>query len=202
MEEIVRCSGCNQVFCKEHYFFDRHSCPIGNTKERQVPVCPLCGVLVPIGPNESADIKVGHHIDTDCKSQPALALKGRIFKNACSVPKCKKKELVPLRCELCHLNYCISHRNELDHNCMGLLAISANGKRMSASGAAAIKRAVARQSNNNFSDDSGALKKAQQEEVDRQLALAIAASMEAEEENRRRQRQQTSASSDNGCNIS
>lgn len=74
----VRCSGCHKVFCKDHYFFDCHSCPVGNAKERQVPVCPLCGVLVPIGPNESADVKVGHHIDTACKSQPALALKGKV----------------------------------------------------------------------------------------------------------------------------
>ncbi|KAL5971932.1 AN1-type zinc finger protein 2B [Taenia solium] len=199
----VRCSGCHKVFCKDHYFFDCHSCPVGNEKERQVPVCPLCGVLVPTGPNESADIKVGHHIDTACQSQPALTLKGKIFKNACSVPRCKKKELVPLRCERCHLNYCISHRNELDHNCKGISAASTNGKRMSASGAAAIRRAVARQSNNSFSSNSAALSKTQQEEVDRQLALAIAVSMGAEEEeNHRRQRQQqASAPSDNGCNI-
>ncbi|KAL5110948.1 AN1-type zinc finger protein 2B [Taenia crassiceps] len=199
----VRCSGCHKVFCKDHYIFESHSCPVGNGLERQVPVCPLCGVPVPIGPNECADFKVGHHIDTACKSQPALALKGKIFKNACSVPRCKKKELVPLCCERCHLNYCISHRNELDHNCTGIPAASTSGKRMSITGAAAIRRAVARQFNNSFNSNSAALSKTQQEEVDRQLALAIAASMEAEEkEDHRRQRQQASASSDNGCSVS
>ncbi|KAH9283345.1 AN1-type zinc finger protein 2B [Echinococcus granulosus] len=200
----VRCSGCRKVFCKNHYFFDCHSCSVGNANERQVPVCPLCGVPVPIGSDESADIKVGHHIDTACKFQPPLALKGKIFNNACSVPRCKKNELVPLRCERCHLNYCISHRNELDHNCKGISAASTTGKRMSASGAAAIRRAVTGQSNNGFNNNSAAMSKAKQEEEDRQLALVIAASMEAEEEeNRRRRRQQyqTSAPSDNGCNI-
>uniref|UniRef100_A0A5K3EG93 AN1-type domain-containing protein n=1 Tax=Mesocestoides corti TaxID=53468 RepID=A0A5K3EG93_MESCO len=74
----VRCSGCQLVFCKDHYCFDCHSCPVGNSRDRQVPVCPLCGAPVPTGPNESADVKVGQHIDTSCKSQPALALKGKV----------------------------------------------------------------------------------------------------------------------------
>ncbi|VDN16298.1 unnamed protein product [Dibothriocephalus latus] len=73
----VRCSGCNKVFCKDHYCYDCHSCPAIGSIERQVPICPLCGVPVPTGPHESADIKVGQHIDTACQSKPALALKGK-----------------------------------------------------------------------------------------------------------------------------
>ncbi|VDL95233.1 unnamed protein product [Schistocephalus solidus] len=132
----VRCSGCRKVFCKDHYCYECHSCPAIGSIERQVPICPLCGVPVPTGPHESADIKVGQHIDTACQSKPAL-----IFVNTCSVPRCKKKELVPFRCERCHLNFCISHRNEMDHNCQGPQA-NAGGRRMSAAGIAAIKRAL------------------------------------------------------------
>uniref|UniRef100_A0A5K3EF61 AN1-type domain-containing protein n=1 Tax=Mesocestoides corti TaxID=53468 RepID=A0A5K3EF61_MESCO len=205
----VRCSGCQLVFCKDHYCFDCHSCPVGNSRDRQVPVCPLCGAPVPTGPNESADVKVGQHIDTSCKSQPALALKGKIFKNVCSLPKCKKKELVPFRCERCHLNYCISHRNEMDHNCKGPQDGFSGGRQMNIAGTAAIRRAVAKSNTNN----AAAIAKAQQEEEDRQLAMALAASMEAEEqENRQRmatqlataaeRRQRTPAYSASECNVS
>lgn len=37
----------------------------------QVPVCPLCNTPIPIRRGEMPDIKVGEHIDRDCKSDPA-----------------------------------------------------------------------------------------------------------------------------------
>lgn len=37
----------------------------------QVPVCPLCNTPIPIKRGEMPDIKVGEHIDRDCKSDPA-----------------------------------------------------------------------------------------------------------------------------------
>ncbi|KAL7063913.1 hypothetical protein AAHC03_05024 [Spirometra sp. Aus1] len=213
----VRCSGCRKVFCKDHYCYDCHSCPAIGSLERQVPICPLCGVPVPTGPHESADIKVGQHIDTACKSKPALALKGKIFVNTCSVPRCKKKELVPFRCERCHLNFCVSHRNEMDHNCQGPQANS-GGRRMSAAGIAAIKRALWNKPPNNNSAavavngpprmSEATTDRALQEEEDRQLALALAASLAAEEAEaaarRRRSAQQQLASSSeqNHCALS
>nr|CDS34745.1 zinc finger AN1 type domain 2B [Hymenolepis microstoma] len=195
----VRCSGCQKVFCKDHYKFESHSCPVGNPSNRQVPVCPLCGTPVPTGPNESADVKVGQHIDESCQSQPSRVLKGKIFKNSCSVPGCKKKELVPIRCSRCQLNYCLSHRNEMDHNCQGRRM----SKRMNSAGAAAVRRAVAMQQSNSKTENnnSATLSKAQQELEDRDLALALALSLETEE-NSRSQRQQFPTSSESSCNVS
>lgn len=37
----------------------------------QVPVCPLCNTPIPVKRGEMPDIKVGEHIDRDCKSDPA-----------------------------------------------------------------------------------------------------------------------------------
>lgn len=42
-----------------------------SVQDVQVPVCPLCNTPVPIKRGEMPDIKVGEHIDRDCKSDPA-----------------------------------------------------------------------------------------------------------------------------------
>ncbi|KAF5401088.1 putative arsenite inducuble rna associated protein aip-1 [Paragonimus heterotremus] len=186
----MKCAGCQGLFCKDHYVYSRHNCRNPGIQDKQVPICPLCNAIVPVRPGELPDERVGQHIDSACKSKPALELKGKIFPNACSVPKCKKREAVDLACARCGLNYCLSHRNELDHNCQGRQRNSINQRRISAAGAAAIFRAVfqnqqsARPKNNsaapsstNQTQPSSDEARALQEEEDRQLALALTASL-------------------------
>lgn len=55
---------------------------------------------------------VGQHIDQYCKSD-----KTKIFTNKCSFKNCKKKELIPVQCTICKLNYCLRHRHTTDHEC-------------------------------------------------------------------------------------
>ncbi|TSS23710.1 MICAL-like protein 2 [Bagarius yarrelli] len=100
----------------------------------QVPVCPLCNTPIPIKRGEMPDIKVGEHIDRDCKSDPAQR-KRKIFTNKCSKGGCKQKEMIRVTCDQCHLNYCLKHRHPLDHDC------KADGKPVSKSGHAALMRA-------------------------------------------------------------
>ena len=45
--------------------------------------------------------------------------KEKVFSNRCNKPKCKKKELVPLICDTCKLNFCLTHRHPADHDCQG-----------------------------------------------------------------------------------
>ncbi|VEL18706.1 unnamed protein product [Protopolystoma xenopodis] len=144
---LVRCSGCQGVFCKDHYTYTAHSCPDAG-KDVQVPICPLCGTPVPCRPEELPDIRVGQHIDTACQSKPALELKGKVFPNACSMARCKRKELILLVCDKCHRNFCVKHRNELDHQCDGPLP-SGSLSKIPPSGAAAIFRAMRRNKNAN-----------------------------------------------------
>ncbi|KER32838.1 hypothetical protein T265_01128 [Opisthorchis viverrini] len=73
----VKCVGCHGLYCKEHYPYAQHNCRSPGIQDKQVPVCPLCNTVVPIRPGESPDERVGQHIDTACKSQPALELKGK-----------------------------------------------------------------------------------------------------------------------------
>lgn len=58
-----------------------------------MPVCPLCGKPVPVARGELPDVVVGRHIDMDCKSDPALSSRGKIYTNRCSVRGCKKREV-------------------------------------------------------------------------------------------------------------
>nr|XP_049601760.1 AN1-type zinc finger protein 2A isoform X3 [Syngnathus scovelli] len=100
----------------------------------QVPVCPLCNIPIPIKRGEMPDIKVGEHIDRDCKSDPAQR-KRKIFTNKCSKGGCKQKEMMRVTCDQCHLNYCLKHRHPLDHDC------KSDGKPLSQAGHAAFMRA-------------------------------------------------------------
>nr|CAH8847911.1 unnamed protein product [Trichobilharzia regenti] len=193
----LRCSGCHGVFCKDHYLYDNHNCKSPDIKNKQVPVCPLCGAIVPLRPGELPDVQVGNHIDAACRSKPALELKGKLFSNACCMPRCKKKELIPFTCDRCKLNFCVSHRNELDHACKGFQGNQNSSRKLSAAGAAAIYRAVFNNSNNsNNTSSKGASStnkfqsgttsfdenshKRLQEEEDFQLALALSASLSNE----------------------
>ncbi|VDM96459.1 unnamed protein product [Thelazia callipaeda] len=114
----VRCDACQRDFCASHYAYDAHNCISAYKKNIQVPVCPLCGVPIPVARNERPDAKVGNHIDSNCKSNPASAMKGRIYTNRCSQVYCKKRELIPIKCDECGQNFCLKHRFPADHDCI------------------------------------------------------------------------------------
>ncbi|XP_071373964.1 AN1-type zinc finger protein 2A isoform X2 [Centroberyx affinis] len=130
----MRCDACQEIFCKDHITYANHKCMSSYKKDVQVPVCPLCNIPIPIKRGEMPDIKVGEHIDRDCKSDPAQR-KRKIFTNKCSKGGCKQKEMMRVTCDQCHLNYCLKHRHPLDHDC------KADGKPVTKSGHAALLRA-------------------------------------------------------------
>ncbi|XP_062872170.1 AN1-type zinc finger protein 2A-like [Trichomycterus rosablanca] len=130
----MRCDACEGIFCKDHITYASHKCTSSYKKDVQVPVCPLCNTPIPIKRGEMPDIKVGEHIDRDCKSDPAQR-KRKIFTNKCSKGGCKQKEMIRVTCDQCHLNYCLKHRHPLDHDC------KTDGKSVSKSGHAALIRA-------------------------------------------------------------
>ncbi|KHN86445.1 AN1-type zinc finger protein 2B [Toxocara canis] len=113
----VRCDACLKDFCGTHYPYESHRCESSYRKDVQVPVCPLCGKPVPVARGELPDERVSRHIDTDCKSDPALSSRGKIYTSRCSLHGCKKRELVPIQCKECGLNFCVKHRFPSDHDC-------------------------------------------------------------------------------------
>ncbi|KAF5908021.1 AN1-type zinc finger protein 2A isoform X1, partial [Clarias magur] len=137
----MRCDACEDIFCKDHITYASHKCTSSYKKDVQVPVCPLCNTPIPIKRGEMPDIKVGEHIDRDCKSDPAQR-KRKIFTNKCSKGGCKQKEMIRVTCDQCHLNYCLKHRHPLDHEC------KTDGQPVSKSGHAALMRAQGASSSN------------------------------------------------------
>ncbi|GCC35085.1 AN1-type zinc finger protein 2A isoform X2 [Chiloscyllium punctatum] len=130
----MQCDACSQIFCKDHINYEQHKCASSYKKDIQVPMCPLCNTPVPVKRGEMPDIRVGEHIDRECKSDPAQK-KRKIFTNRCSKTGCKQKEMIKVTCDQCHLNFCLKHRHPLDHEC------KADGQHLSKSGNAAIMRA-------------------------------------------------------------
>ncbi|KAG8224938.1 hypothetical protein J437_LFUL006438 [Ladona fulva] len=129
----VKCDACKNVFCHEHFTYQNHDCPSAYKKNFQVPVCPLCNSPIPSKRGELPDIAVGAHIDNDCQSDPAKSRRVGSA-NKCNVKGCKEKELVPILCRDCSLNFCLKHRHVQDHQCRG-----SSGNRSKA-GEAAIAR--------------------------------------------------------------
>ncbi|KAG9349832.1 hypothetical protein JZ751_026185 [Albula glossodonta] len=129
----MKCDACEEIFCKDHITYTNHKCTSAYKKDVQVPVCPLCNIPIPIKRGEMPDIKVGEHIDRDCRSDPAQR-KRKIFTNKCSKDGCKQKEMFKVTCDQCHLNYCLKHRHPLDHDC------KTDGHPISKSGHAALMR--------------------------------------------------------------
>ncbi|KPJ18852.1 AN1-type zinc finger protein 2B [Papilio machaon] len=67
----MKCGACKEIFCSEHFGYVKHECPEPNTRDVQVPDCPLCGAPVPGRRGEPPDVAVGAHIDNQCTSDPA-----------------------------------------------------------------------------------------------------------------------------------
>ncbi|XP_052282236.1 AN1-type zinc finger protein 2B-like isoform X2 [Dreissena polymorpha] len=120
----------------DHIQYETHSCKESYKKDKQVPVCPLCNKPIPLKKGQVADEEVGRHIDSDCQSDPAKERR-KVYTNKCSMKGCKVKELIPVKCDKCHHNYCLRHRFETDHACKGF---QDTGRSITDSGAAAIFR--------------------------------------------------------------
>ncbi|KAK7605361.1 hypothetical protein V9T40_007219 [Parthenolecanium corni] len=100
--------------------YSKHNCSSAYKKNVQVPVCPLCNKPVPVTRGVSPDVVVGSHIDNDCKSDRATQDRNKVFNNKCSLKGCKVKEIVPVICADCRMNFCFKHRHVADHHCGGL----------------------------------------------------------------------------------
>ncbi|XP_075982202.1 AN1-type zinc finger protein 2A [Anticarsia gemmatalis] len=135
----MKCGACKEVFCSDHFAYAKHECPEPNTCDIQVPVCPLCSAPVPGRRGEPPDVAVGAHIDNQCTSDPARERRNKVFTNRCSFKGCKTKEMVPLVCGECALNFCLRHRHATDHSCEGKLA----AKRRQAAAAAMARMKAA-----------------------------------------------------------
>ena len=100
----VKCDGCKNKFCGQHWTYLGHSCPTPKLQDIQVPVCPLCDKPVPSKPGSVPDEAVSRHLDRDCGAK-------RQRNPRCSKVKCKTRELIKVDCDQCGNNFCLKHRH-------------------------------------------------------------------------------------------
>ncbi|CAM4785227.1 unnamed protein product [Rotaria magnacalcarata] len=169
-----------------HIKYDEHQCPSSYRKNIQIPICPLCNQDVPYEyRDQSPDRVVSAHIDRDCKSDPALKKRTKVYTNKCSVPSCKQREAIQVKCDKCLRTYCLRHRFPDDHKCQTLEKQNRNQRDQDIAVASAMKLSLNQR-----------LRSKTQEENDYLLAKAL---QESEREEAQRRRTTTaSATSSNG----
>ncbi len=176
----MKCDACSLLFCSDHLAYDDHECNEKHRKNVQVPVCPLCQRPCPVANRgDPPDLAVSRHIDSECQSDPAKERR-RVFDQRCAVRKCKKKEMVKIRCDDCGKNFCLGHRHPQDHQCAGKMtpaqaAASAALSRLQPSAASSSKsKSSSQQSRMSASDAQGQMSE------DEAMARALQASLNAD----------------------
>ena len=122
----TKCVFCSLLFCQEHYVADKkldlergHLCLKYPVDERAVE-CPLCKQVLSDSRGKNLNQVVDLHIQSGC---PNTSLQSTIYKNNCGFKGCTKREVIPITCKECGDQFCIKHRLEADHKCLG-----SNGK--------------------------------------------------------------------------
>ncbi|CAG5094254.1 Oidioi.mRNA.OKI2018_I69.XSR.g13392.t1.cds [Oikopleura dioica] len=190
----MKCRGCSESFCSEHFGLDIHNCSKAGIVDRQVPTCPLCNKPVPIGTqNKPLDQLVNDHIDRNCDSEAAAKKRAKKKEGRCCAKKCKTKELIPVFCELCKRSVCLKHRFPKDHDC---LHNKNNGLSDQEAMEKAIKLSMQEQPGSTTKLEEA--RRAQQEALDK----AIAQRLQRYETQRQRRSQQQATSSRNDSSSS
>lgn len=112
------CDCCHQVYCLEHWSYNRHHCPTANKNDVTVVVCPLCAKGVHLIPDEDPNITWESHVNTECDpSNYDKATK----KRKCPVPGCREFLTFSntIKCRECTVDHCLKHRFGPDHKCPG-----------------------------------------------------------------------------------
>jgi len=107
------CDLCTIIHCLEHRTYTSHKCPLAESRNVVMPVCPLCDQMVFVERGGDADRKMDEHISSGCPRQDTTVQRS----NPCSATRCRGGELVPVICPHCRKNFCLAHRASADHDC-------------------------------------------------------------------------------------
>ncbi|CAF1078289.1 unnamed protein product [Rotaria magnacalcarata] len=171
----MKCDSCAAILCKDHIKYDEHQCPLAHRKNVQVPICPLCNQAVPLQHRDQPpDHAVSDHIDRDCKSDPAMKKRRKIYSNKCSFNSCKQREAIQVNCNKCLKTFCLKHRFPDDHKCGGF---ENTGRVMNLAGAAALERMKKTNVNDTNKNSSSNSKPTNDDDDEESIALAIKLSL-------------------------
>ena len=87
------CPDCQKYYCLDHREQVAHQCPVYLEKQKK-----------------QQDI-----------NQAKRKSKAKVIKHTCGVEGCKKCNQVPIYCQKCGDNFCLSHRYPESHQCRSLL---------------------------------------------------------------------------------
>ena len=118
----TKCTFCRLSYCQDHFQpFQKldlergHLCPKYPADQRAIE-CPLCKQVLAGSRGKDPDEIVEQHIRKGCQN---TSLQQTIYTNSCGFKGCSKREVIPITCKVCQMQFCIKHRSELDHKCQG-----------------------------------------------------------------------------------
>jgi predicted nucleic acid binding AN1-type Zn finger protein len=131
-----QCEYCHHTYCLKHRTVENHNCAHKDLREKellkknaQVTSCPSCKEVIVLSVGEAGNMNLGQklqqHLSVGCEKAKLMKKEEKHHK-ACSHPKCKKIELVPITCKSCNLSFCLKHRFTQDHDCAGFKSININ----------------------------------------------------------------------------
>ncbi|OBZ71591.1 AN1-type zinc finger protein 2A [Grifola frondosa] len=116
-----KCQHCEHSFCGDHFLPDAHKCDKYDAAKhnRVAPSCPLCNTPVAIPPGQDPNVRMEHHINSECSVMTGRSGKVRSVP-VCARAKCGKALYAPISCDSCKQQFCPQHRFPKDHTCITL----------------------------------------------------------------------------------
>ncbi|PVU90842.1 hypothetical protein BB561_004702 [Smittium simulii] len=110
---------CNRLGNESHWKTDQHGCSGAHkVLDVKVPVCPICGTVIPVNRGENPNYRIERHINMGCsKVAGTTSSKPAYNSNRCKFKDCQLKGLVFVNCSDCKQDFCLKHRHPTDHNC-------------------------------------------------------------------------------------
>ncbi len=118
------CDLCKRVFCAEHHKYADHNCPLADTKDKRVIVCPICNTALPLPEGTSLSSPDSQTIISRLWERHAASGQCNPDKNkkpVCPVKGCREQLTYSNKysCKVCGQTVCLKHRYETDHGCQG-----------------------------------------------------------------------------------
>ncbi|KNZ76749.1 AN1-type zinc finger protein 2A, partial [Termitomyces sp. J132] len=113
-----KCQHCQESFCQEHFKVAAHKCPKYDEGRfnRVAPDCPFCNTPVAVRPGQDPNDRMEDHIMKECPVMTGKTGRARTMP-VCARANCNKVLFQPILCDICHNQFCPTHRFPTDHSC-------------------------------------------------------------------------------------
>mmetsp|Transcript_73288 Transcript_73288/g.203102 ORF Transcript_73288/g.203102 Transcript_73288/m.203102 type:complete len:399 (+) Transcript_73288:43-1239(+) len=118
------CDACDGTFCLAHRTYTGHACTRADAGNATAISCPLCAKTIRLEGDEDPNVTFERHMKGDCDPESRTK---RTKKKRCGAKGCREKLVFSNRvtCPKCHMDVCLRHRFDDDHDCKGARATAA-----------------------------------------------------------------------------